>query len=59
MDLADYIFAGEVLPDKMYELLVTKWGVGRNLATALIDHHGGNVYDKILKKEELRSKGMT
>ena len=53
MDLADYIFAGEVLPDKMYELLVTKWGVGRNLATALIDHHGGNVYDKILKKEEV------
>ena len=56
-DVTDYIFAGEVPPDKMYELLVTKWGVGHNLATALIDHYGGHVYDILLKLEELSSEG--
>ena len=55
-DLTDYIFAGEVSPDKMYELLVTRWGVGNNLAVALIDYYGGHVYDILLKIAELDFK---
>jgi hypothetical protein len=35
-----FIFAGEVPPNKMYELLTTWWGVGHNLAVALIDLYG-------------------
>ena len=37
----------------MYEPLVTKWGVGHNLAKALTDYCGGHVYDILLKLEEL------
>ena len=40
-----YIYAGEVPPKEMYELLTTKWGVASNLALALIDIYGGHVYD--------------
>ena len=54
-DLTDYIFAGEVPTDKMYELLVTKWGVGNNLAVAFIDYYGGHVYGILLKIEESSS----
>ena len=57
LDLTEFIFDGEVPPNKMYELLTTKWGVGRNLAAALIDHYGGHIYDTLLKLEELKSKG--
>jgi hypothetical protein len=57
LDLTGFIFAGEVPPGKMYELLTTKWGVGRNLAATLIDYYGGHVYDILLKLEELNSMG--
>jgi hypothetical protein len=57
VDLTGFIFAGEVPPNKMYELLTTKWGVGRNLAATLIDYYGGHVYDILLKLEELNSMG--
>ena len=52
-DISSYIFAGEVPPNKMYELLTTRWGVGHNLATALIDYYGGHIYDMHLKLIEL------
>ena len=57
LDLTEFIFAGEVPPNKMYELLTTKWGVGRNLAATLIDYYGGHIYDILLELEELNSKG--
>jgi hypothetical protein len=57
VDLTRYIFAGEVPPDKMYELLTTKWGIGHNLAVTLIDHYGGHIYDILLRLEALNSMG--
>ena len=56
--LRNFVYVGEVPPDKMYELLTTKWDVGDNLATALIDHYGGHIYDVILKLNELNSSFM-
>ena len=55
LDLTQFIFAGEVPPDKIFELLTTRWGVGRNLAATLIDYYGGHVYDLFLKLQELSS----
>ena len=43
--LNGYIYAGEVPPKDMYELLTKQWGVEANLAEALIDHYGGHIYD--------------
>ncbi len=40
-----FIFAGEVSPKDMYQLLTSKWGVGDRLAVTLIDHYGGNIWD--------------
>ena len=40
-----YIYAGEVPPKDMYDLLTTKWGVDPNLAVALIDVYGGHIYN--------------
>ena len=40
----------------MYELLTTWWGVGHNLAVALIDIYGGHIYDVLRKLLELNSK---
>lgn len=40
-----YIYAGEVPPQDMYDLLTTKWGVEPNLAVALIDVYGGHIYN--------------
>ena len=40
-----FIFAGEVSPKDMYQLLTSKWGVGDRLAVTLIDHFGGNIWD--------------
>ena len=56
-DIAQYIFAGEVPPDKMYELLTTRWGMGHNLAVTLIDHYGGHIYDIYRRLEQLNEKG--
>jgi hypothetical protein len=44
-DVTELLFAGEIPPDKMYELLTTQWGVRHNLAVALIDLYGGHIYD--------------
>jgi hypothetical protein len=57
LDLTEFIFAVEVPPDKIFELLTTRWGVGRNLAATLIDCYGGHVYDIFLKLKELNSMG--
>ena len=51
------IFVGEVLPDKMYGLLTTRWGMGHNLAIAFIDHYGGHIYDIYRNLRELAKKG--
>lgn len=40
-----YIYAGEVPPNDMFDLLTTKWGVEPNVALALINLYGGHVYD--------------
>ena len=40
-----YIFAGEVPPNAMYELLTGKWKMEPNIAMAFIDYYGGHVYD--------------
>ena len=39
------IYAGEVKPSKMYELLTEHWGLGPHLSTALIDQFGGHIHD--------------
>ena len=57
LDLTGFMFAGEVPPDKTFELLTTRWGVGPNLAATLIDYYGGHVYDIYLKLQELSSTG--
>ena len=57
LDLTEFIFPGEVPPDKIFELLTTRWGLGRNLAATLIDYYGGHVYDMYLKLQELSDKG--
>ena len=41
----EYIYAGEVAPNHMHELLTTQFGVESNLAIALIDIYGGHIYD--------------
>ena len=56
-DVNKFIFAGEVPPNKMYELLTTRWGVGHNLAVTLIDYYGGHIYDIFSKLKELNKKG--
>ena len=40
-----YIYAGEVPPKEMYDLLTVKWGVESNVALALINIYGGHIYD--------------
>ena len=40
-----FIYAGEVPPKDMYELLTMKWGIEPNVALALIDIYGGHIYD--------------
>ena len=40
-----YIYAGEVPPKDMYELLTVKWGIEPNVAIALINMYGGHIYD--------------
>ena len=56
LNLTGFIFAGEVPPDKVYELLTERWGVGQNLAATLIDHFGGHLYDIHEKLKELNTK---
>ena len=57
VDITDFIFAGEVPPYKMYELLTTRWGVGHNLAVTLIDHYGGHIYNIVSQLEYLDRQG--
>ena len=56
-DITQHILAGEVPPDKMYELLTTRWGMGHNLAVTLIDHFGGNIYNIFRNLIELNEVG--
>ena len=44
-NMDEAIFAGEVPPNLMFELLTTRWGIAENVALALIDHYGGHVFD--------------
>lgn len=52
-DFNAFIFAGEVSPKDMYQLLTSKWGVEDSLALALIDHYGGHVWDVYLALKRL------
>lgn len=52
-DITDYIFAGEVPPNKMLRLLREEWGVKDHLASALLEHYGGHIYDMYLKIPEI------
>ena len=38
----------------MLEILTTKWGVGDNLAVALVDRYGGHIYNIYLKLIQLK-----
>ena len=40
-----FIFAGEISPKDMYQLLTSGWGVEDTLAVTLIDHYGGHIWD--------------
>ena len=44
-NLGKFIFAGEVSPKDMHQLLTSEWGVSDRLAVTLIDHYGGNIWD--------------
>ena len=44
-DFNGYIYAGEVPPKDMYDLLTVKWGIEPNVAIALISIYGGHIYD--------------
>ena len=43
-DIGRVIYASELPPGQIYDLLTTRWGVGKHLATALIDRCGGHLY---------------
>ena len=45
LNLKKYIYAGEVPPKDMYQLLTVKWEIEPNIAVALIDIYGGHIYD--------------
>ena len=45
LDIQTRIYAGEASPARTYELLTTRWGVGPHLATALVEHCGGHLWD--------------
>jgi hypothetical protein len=44
-DLSLLLFFNEVSPRDCYDLLVKKWGVGENLAIALMSVYGGHLYN--------------
>jgi hypothetical protein len=44
-DITSVIIAGEISPDKMYELLTQEWGLRTHLAEALMDIFGGHIWD--------------
>lgn len=59
VDIIEFIIAGEGTPDKAFELLTKQWGVGHNLAVALIDHYGDNIYNIEQKLDQLDYMGET
>eukprot|EP01036_Dinobryon_divergens_P030612 gene30612-39882_t len=44
-DFTNFIYAGEISPKDMYDLLTTVWGFEHSLAVSFIDHYGGHVWD--------------
>ena len=40
-----FIYAGEIPPKDMFQLLTTKWDIEPNVAVALINVYGGHIYD--------------
>ncbi len=62
-EFSEFLFMGEVPPDKMYELLTEVWGMRENLAIAFMEFYGGHVYDCFkainklaLQKEKFRAE---
>ena len=43
-DIGRVIYASELPPGQIYDLLTARWGVRKHLATALIDRCGGHLY---------------
>ena len=43
-DVGRVIYASELPPGQIYDLLTSRWGVRKHLATALIDRCGGHLY---------------
>ena len=41
----ELIYAGEVSPKDMYQLLTVKWGIELNVAAARMNIYGGHIYD--------------
>lgn len=56
-DYLNYIFVGELSPCKISNLLVN-WGVGRHLRAALIEMHGGHIYDIHLALESIKNENL-
>jgi hypothetical protein len=64
-NVTDRIFAGEVPPKDMFEMLTKKWGMGPSLASVFIACYGGHIWncalavDKLLsQKEKFRANSM-
>ena len=57
LDIQTRIYAGEVSPARTYELLTTRWGVGPHLATALVEHCGGHLWDIAVTLRAFRRLG--
>ena len=61
-NLSGYLFAGEVAPKDMYQLLITEWGMTSNLAHAFISIYGGHIldtYQAVVRLEEEKERFWT
>jgi hypothetical protein len=54
-NFTEFIFAGEIPPNKMFELFTTQWGMGENMALAMVDFYGGHVWSALnaIKKRHI------
>ena len=44
-DVTEYLYAGEVPPHEMYQLLTEEWEISETLSLALISLYGGDIWD--------------
>lgn len=55
-NVTDRIFAGEVPPKDMFEMLTKKWGMGPSLASVFISCYGGHIWNCALAVAKLVSQ---